>query len=140
MCQVVFYTLYGFCQIPGCSETPGTLLHIATGQCPSLAQARIKAANSWHDFLVDNPLLLPLINNITINDPKEFLSFLVDSTTTPGAISLAQANDDIDVIGKLYYLTKTWLFTMHKERLVLLELWNNIWEDFIIWPTEPVII
>ena len=36
-----------FCQIPGCFDTPGTLLHIATGQCPSLAQARKKAVDSW---------------------------------------------------------------------------------------------
>ena len=115
----------GFCQIPGCSETPGTLLHIATGQCPSLAHARRKAAGSWHDFLVDNPLLFPLIDCITLGDPEEFLSFLVDPTTTPSVISFAQQHKDIDVIGKLCYMTRTWLFTMHKERLVLLDLWNN---------------
>ena len=109
----------GFCQIPGCSETPGTLLHIATGQCPSLAQARLKAHDAWHVFLVDNPILLPL------NDPNDFLAFLVDPSTTPSIISLAQENKDIDVIGKLCYLTRTWLFTMHKERLVLLDLWNK---------------
>ena len=103
----------------------GTLLHIATGQCPSLAQARKKAVDSWHYFLIDNPLLAPLINIITLNDPEEFLSFLVDPTTTPSVISLAQEHKEIDVVGKLCYLTRTWLFTLHKERLVLLDLWNK---------------
>ena len=117
--------LNGFCQIPGCSETPGTLLHIATGQCPSLAQARLKAADSWCLFLAENPILVPLINNITLNDPKDFHAFLVDPTTNPGVISLAQEHKDIDVIGKFCYMTRTWLFILHKERLVLLDLWNK---------------
>ena len=55
----------------------------------------------------------------------EFLSFLVDPTTYPNAISLAQANKDIDVMDKLCYLTRTWLFAIHKERLILLDLWNK---------------
>ena len=113
----------GSCQIPGCSNTPGTLLHIATAQCPSLAAARAKAIKSWTDFLFVIHLLLPLINNIGLNE--NFLSFLVDPTTYPGAISLAQENKDIDVMGKLCYLTRTWLFLMHKERLTLLDLWNK---------------
>ena len=113
----------GFCQIPGCSETPGTLLHIATAQCPSLAAARLKACSTWHDFLVTNPILLPLINNIKLNE--DFLSFLVDPTTYPNAIDLAQKHKDIDVMDKLCYLTRTWLYAMHKERLVLLGLWDN---------------
>ena len=116
----------GYCQIPGCSNTPGTLLHIATGQCPSLATARMKAVESWHVFLTNNPLLLPLINNFSLNDPDGFLSFLVDPTTSSSAITLAQAHRDIDVIGQLCYMTRTWLYTLHKERLILLDLWNKI--------------
>ena len=114
----------GYCQIPGCSNTPGTLEHIATGQCPSLAAVRMKAINSWHDFLATNPILLPLINNIS-SQTGDFLSFLVDPTTYPNAIDLAQVHKDTDVMGKLCYLTRTWLFMMHKERLILLDLWNK---------------
>ena len=81
----------------------------------------MKACNTWHDFLSTNPILFPLITNITIN----FLSFLVDPTTYPSAIDLAQVHKDIDVMGKLCYLTKTWLYLMHKEHLILLDLWDN---------------
>jgi hypothetical protein len=114
----------GFCQIPGCFDTPGTLQHIATGQCPSLGAARMKACNTWHNFLSINPILLPLINDITLNE--DFLSFLVDPTTFSNAIDLAQQHKDIDVMGKLCYLTRTWLYTMHKERLILLDLWDKM--------------
>ena len=65
----------------------------------------MKAINSWHDFLATNPILLPLINNIS-SQTGDFLSFLVDPTTYPNAIHLAQVNQDIDIIGKLCYLTK----------------------------------
>ena len=109
--------------VSGCSDTPGTLLHIATAQCPSLAGARIKACRTWQNFLVINPILLPLINNIKRNE--DFLSFLVDPTTFPSAIDLAQKCKDIDVMGKLCYLTRTWLHIIHKERLILLDLWDR---------------
>ena len=85
----------------------------------------MKAADSWHTFLINNPLLFPLIYNISLNDPEVFLSFLVDPTTTPSAISLAQSHKDIDVIGKLCYLSRMWLYILHKEHLVLLDLWNK---------------
>ena len=66
-------------------------MHIATAQC---AAARTKAINTWIDFLSANPILFPCIST---ND--EFLSFLVDPTTYPNAISLAQNNIDVDVMG-----------------------------------------
>ena len=70
----------GHCQIPGCSDEPGTLLHIATGQCPSLAGAKSRAVLLWKDFLSTNPILLPLISDISLEDQVEVMSFLVDPT------------------------------------------------------------
>ena len=118
----------GFCQIPGCSDTPGTLLHIATAQCPSLARARIKAVSTWHGFFVINPILLSFINNINRNE--DFLSFLVEPTTFQNVIDQTQKHRDIDGMGKLCYLTRTWLYSMHKERLILLDLWDKKWKLF----------
>ena len=115
----------GNCQIPGCHDTPGTLLHIATGQCPSLATARMNAISSWRNFLIDNHILFPLIRDITLGSPDNFLAFLVDPTTNRDAIALAQCQREIDIMGKLCYLTRTWLYRMHKERLILLDMWEK---------------
>ena len=42
----------GVCRIPGCTgDAPGTLLHLATGQCPGLASANAAAAAHWSSFL-----------------------------------------------------------------------------------------
>ena len=115
----------GSCRIPGCSGDPGILPHIATGQCTGLTAAKIRAVGIWSNFLRENPHLFPIIQFFSLNDPEQFTSFLVDPTTKPNVISLAQANPGGDVVNKLCYMTRTWLFIMHKERLKLLGLWTN---------------
>ena len=115
----------GFCQVPGCSDEPGTLLHIATGQCPGLSAARIRAVALWTIFLRQNELIFPVIRDLSLGDPQHFLAFLVDPTTNSQVISLAQANPTIDIISKLCYMTRTWLYALHKERLKLLGFWTK---------------
>ena len=117
----------GNCEIPGCSDEPGTLLHLATGQCPSLTAAKSKVVLLWKDFLTTNPVLFPLVSDISLGDQSHFLSFLVDPSTNPSVISLIQTNKpELDLLNKLFYLTRTWLYTLHKERLSLLGLWVKI--------------
>ena len=104
---------------------PGTLLHLATAQCQGLASAKVRAVALWRNFLREEPNLFPLIHDLSLGDPQSFLGFLVDPTTRTRVISLAQYfGANYDVIGKLCYMTRTWLFIMHKERLKLLGLWK----------------
>ena len=113
----------GTCQIPGCSGEPGTLRHLATGECPGLATALVRAVALWSSFLKDNPVLFPLVQEFSLGDPDEFLAFLVDPTTRPPVITLSQTYGTT-IIEQLCYMTRTWLFYMHKERLKLLKLWK----------------
>ena len=113
----------GFCRIPGCSGVPGTLQHLATGECTGLGNAYIRATALWTSYLKENPILFPIIRQFSLADSAQFLSFLVDPTTLPPVIALAQTNGS-KVISKLYYMTRTWLYYMHKERLKLLNLWS----------------
>ena len=116
----------GSCRVPGCVGQPGTLLHLATAECPGLASAKVRAVAVWEIFLRENPILFPLIRDYSLGDPQEFLEFLVDPTTRQKVIKLAQTyKKEYDVIGKLCYMTRTWLFFMHKARLKLLGLWNK---------------
>ena len=115
----------GSCRIPGCTGEPGTLLHLATAQCQGLTSAKVRAVALWSNFLRKEPNLFPVIRDFSLGDPLSFLAFLVDPTTRTNVISLAQYHGaQYDVIGKLCYMTRTWLFIMHKERLKLLGLWN----------------
>ena len=115
--------LTGTCSIPGCPNMPGTLLHIATGECPGLVQAYSHATALWNTFLADNPILLPIIQ-LAQADRSRFLSFLLDPSTQPSVISLVQKEGNV-VTDQLCYLTRTWLFIIHKERLKLMKLWTK---------------
>ena len=111
------------CRIPGCTgDLPGTLLHLATGQCPGLATANAAATSHWASFLKVHPLLLPLIQVITSSSPERFLSFLLGPATEAPVIALAQ-EQGCDVVNQLCYMTRTWLYTLHKERLIKLGYW-----------------
>ena len=114
----------GSCRIPGCTgETPGTLQHLATGQCPGLAEASAAAAQMWINHTGDDILLKPLIQDYAAAEPEVFLGFLLDPTTQPPVINLAQQHGR-EVVDRLCYLTRTWLFMLHKERLKKLGLWQ----------------
>ena len=113
----------GTCRVPGCSNELGTLQHLATGECSGLANAFVRSLALWKSFLRDNPILFPVIKHYSLGDPIDFLKFLVDPTTQPLVISLTQTHGT-NITEKLCYMTRTWLFYMHKERLKLLELWK----------------
>jgi hypothetical protein len=113
----------GICRVPGCTgDLPGTLLHLATGQCPGLASATAAAAAHWSSFLKVHPLLLPLIQVISSSSPEVFLSFLLGPATEAPVIALAQEQGR-DVVNQLCFMTPTWLYTLHRERLKRLGYW-----------------
>ena len=112
----------GFCKVPGCADVPGTLQHIATGECPGLAAALVRAVALWKNFLLQNPVLFPIVKHYSLGD--SFLGFLLDPTTKPLVISLTQKHGP-QISEKLCYMTRTWLFYMHKERLKQLGLWKS---------------
>ena len=104
----------------GHAGEPGTLQHMATGECNVMNTALVRAVALWKTFLVDNPELFPVIKHYSLGD--SFLSFLLDPTTKPLVIYLTQRHGPI-ISEKLCYKTRTWLVFMHKERLKLLGFW-----------------
>ena len=115
----------GSCQLPDCDGQPGTLLHLATAECAGLHSAKVKAVALWGIFLRSNKTLFPIIRDFSLGNPQQFLEFLVDPTTKPAVLSLAQEHPKEQIISKLCYMTRTWLFIVHKQRLKLLGLWSN---------------
>ena len=109
----------GICRV--CYAKPGTLQHFATGECTGLASAVTRAVSLWECFLQQNHELTPIVTHYFMKE--DFLNFLLDPTTKPLSISLAQSHGS-HITEKLCYITRTWLYYMHKERLKLLGLWN----------------
>ena len=116
----------GKCSLPTCrlDPTPGTLSHILT-DCLDLGPARQRVFSLWAEFLKDNPLFLPIIVKYTItHNSSHQLQFLLDCTVLPDVISLTQRHGS-SVHDSLLYLTRTYCYSLHKERLKLLGKWNQ---------------
>ena len=116
----------GHCQVPGCApDTPGTLIHIATGQCKGLTAASGAAAASWAEFSSSRPYLLPILEIVANAAPEVFLAFLLNPSTHPSVIALAQILGE-KVIEELCYLTRSWLHILHCARYRALGLWQYL--------------
>ena len=90
--------LGGMCRV--CNDKPGTLQHIAAGECPGLAQAVTRARCLWEAFLVQNPVLYSVVQQYSSGD--SFLSFLLDPTTKPSVISLSQTHGSHGTTATIY--------------------------------------
>ena len=115
----------GACRVPGCTgDTPGTLLHLATGQCPGLATAVSAAVQHWKTFIASHPHLNPIIQEYSDAEPEVFLRFLLNPSTEPSVLALTQELGDF-ITTELCHLTRSWLFLLHRERFKKLGLWNG---------------
>ena len=115
----------GMCRVPGCTgTTPGTLLHLVTGQCPGLASSVAKATTHWAQFVLLHPVLDPILQEYARSEPGTFLAFLLDPSTQPPVLALAQEQGH-GVIDQLCHLARTWVFLLHRERLQLLGVWDK---------------
>ena len=116
----------GHCRVPGCApDTPGTLEHLATGQCQGLSDATAAASASWARFAAANPHLKPLLTTMASSNPNAFLSFLLDPSTNHLALALSQQLGN-HIMDQLCYLTRTWLYTHHTARYRALGLWEYL--------------
>ena len=114
----------GMCRVPGCTgDTPGTLAHLATGQCPGLTDAVAAATSHWVKYLTHHVILQPIVKEFVDASQEEFLGFLLHPPSQPRVIALAQQHGR-DVVDALCYLTRTWLYRLHRERFKKLGLWN----------------
>ena len=116
----------GSCRVPGCKpDTPGTLEHMATGQCLGLKPATALATSHWVKFASSHPHLLPLLLSYANGESADFLPFLLDPSTRAPVLSLAQSCGP-QVIDDLCMLTRTWLYIHHRARYRALGLWSAL--------------
>ena len=115
----------GDCEVPGCTPgTPGTLAHIATGQCTGLTAATTAATEQWENFISLNPYLVNIFRSVSAASQDDFLAFLLNPTTHPEVLSLAhqhgkRAMEDVS------FLTRSWLYEHHRARFRALGLYSQ---------------
>ena len=57
-------------------------------------------------------------------DPEDFFNFLLNPATQPGVIAIAQRHGR-GIVDQACHLARTWLYTLHRARLELLNFWDN---------------
>ena len=112
----------GYCLNSECSEVPETLEHILLW-CPSYHEKRVKLrafslANT--DSTVDQ-----FVSKVLDGTPSLFLQFLLDASVFPEVICLVQVYGD-QPLKTRFPITRTWCFTIHKERASILQRWPHL--------------
>ena len=107
---------------PPCFCTTETISHILI-TCPVLENKRTALKSDWIRRESECPLG-NLIKDVFTWDPEEQTAFLLDPLTNPIIISLTQ-NYGCIITEKICYLTRTFCFSLHRERLIILGRWFN---------------
>ena len=79
-----------------------------------------------HNYLSDLPdLLRDLIFNLCIPESPTFCQFLLDCSSIPSVISASQLLGEIFVHEHLFYISRIWVYAIHRERLKQLGTWKQ---------------
>ena len=115
---------------------PGDIEHLLV-TCPALEQTRHRLHSLWCVKSVDCLPLHRLIIRILGSPPSVLVRFILDCTSIPEVLTLRQAIG-YEVIERLLYLTRTWAFTIHKEKLKILGRWPRNDVPTKIQPNNPL--
>ena len=117
----------GFCLQKSCfnSEIVEDSKHIIL-HCPALNDQRRRLLEYTYSLLHNMPLLGPILEAYLFGniDDDILMQFLLDCSVLPLVITAKQLFGDI-ILAKLFKMTRTWCFSLHKARLRLLGRYSN---------------
>ena len=117
----------GVCTQPSCTGSfiVDDIEHILR-VCPSLQPMRQKLEKFTHGYLVNNQLpddIISLVKSHCTPIYPDFCRFLIDCSSLPSVIRAEQIFG-IDVLHHIFTITRTWIYTLHRERLKLRGEWK----------------
>ena len=113
----------GMCTTPSCPGTEvGSLEHLLLF-CPALEQERTQIKTLCSNIALESNDLHTIIHSVMCTDTSvdTVIQFLLDCSSLPAVIRARQALGDL-IIDRLFYLTRTWCYTMHRSRMIKLGL------------------
>ena len=121
MCRFWSSNKKGFCLAPTCHEVPGDLEHLLTS-CPALEHTRHQLHSLWCRKTVHLQPLHSLILQILGSSPAIQVRFILDCLSFPQLVHLIKLYGQ-SVQSLVFYLTRTWAYCTHREKLILLGKW-----------------
>ena len=113
----------GFCSIPGCTgNTLGSIEHLLLS-CPALQESRVKLDNLALKVASESEELQHVLSSVLSQTSAEVVQFLLDCSSHPLVIQLRQKNLT-NITDRLFYLTRTWCYTIHRSRMTKLGLFE----------------
>ena len=114
----------GVCQLSeSCSSTAEDIRHILAF-CGALQPTREKLMRFSFDYCKSFPPIRKLVHQFCHSTNPQFCQFLLDCSVLPPVILEAQLHGS-EVLHHLFHITRTWCYTLHKERMKILGRWNH---------------
>ena len=113
----------GFCLLKLCLNTKEDLTHILI-TCPALDNTRSRLVSFFKQYAVKNNVIHNMVTTfLESTDLAYRTQFLLDCSTIPEIILLKQ-NHGFYILNHLFYLSRSWCYSIHRERLRQLGKWN----------------
>ena len=103
----------GYCQSPSCSSVVETVKHILI-HCEAYFNCKQHLYSLW--LATPNEAVLSLVKEALSSDSDYLLQFILDCSVLPAVISATQQHG-FAILQELFYLTRTWCFSVHKQRM-----------------------
>ena len=125
LCSNWTHNMTGNCVLsPGCSNKSEDIVHILTS-CEALETTRERLRDYTKNYAITNPLIAPILSEFCVSTSYLFVQFLLDCSVIPSVIAISQKEGTV-IHDHLFEITRTWVYTLHKQRLKLLGRWNFI--------------
>ena len=115
----------GFCKLsPTCNKSED-IFHILK-TCPALEPTRQKLYSFTNDYCDSHPAVKDIIQTNCTQDTegRRFCQFLLDCSVLPEVIVSVQINGP-EILNQLFDISRMWCYSLHRERLKLLNRWRN---------------
>ena len=94
--------------------------------CIALQPTREKLHKFTHKYCSDHPNIIGLVSELCNQSSPDFCQFLLDCSAIPKVQVFANQNENSDIFNHLFHISRTWVYTLHKNRLKILGRWNTI--------------
>ena len=112
--------LSGHCSAPGCENNIETVKHIII-DCVAYNSIRNGLEQLWKSS--GEEVVYNLVCDALTRGDDYLLQFILDCSVLPSVIRAVQAHSKT-ILEKLFYLTRTWCFSIHRARMKNLGRWN----------------
>ena len=110
----------GFCLMENCRNVSKDTMYILV-DCQAYNDCKRKLYSLW--LRNSTPIIHKLVIGAFSNSREYLLQFILDCSTLPSVILAAQNHGDY-IYDELFYLTRTWCFSIHRHRMKILGRWN----------------